>query len=151
MQSAVPAPTKVLASHFVTLEFKDKKLSSINQMEWSKDGFFLGAYSHFGGALFSLAYQDNELHSKISPAIPSYFNADFVLRDYQLSFLPVDAIEQGLVDDSVEVYPSELKRVFRRDNQELVSIEYTTTQPWLGDTKLVNHEYGYTLTFEALP
>ena len=148
---AAPSENPVSATHYVTIDFEGQQLSSINQLEWSSDGFFLGAYSHFGGAMFSLAYQNNELRSKISPAIPAYFNAELVLRDYHLSLLPLEALEPGLVDDSVEIIQSGMKRVFRREGQDLVSIAYSANTPWVGNLKLVNHESGYTLTFEALP
>ena len=149
-QSASMLDHKVEATHYVTFDFDGKVFTSINQIEWDNEQFALGAYSHLGGALFSLTYKDNELHSKISPVLPPYFKVGYVLRDYQLAFLPLSAVAIGIVDDSVHVSEVNRERVFTRDGEELITVQYQDSDPWVGDVLLMNREYGYSITFKRL-
>ena len=99
-------------SHFVSFQRGDRVFSAIHQLEWNSDKIALAGLSHMGGPLFSLSFDGENLDINKSSLLPEMFHPGFVLRDYQLSLLPVSTLQSALADTEYRVEEDAYERRF---------------------------------------
>lgn len=147
LQSPASLGREVETTQFVMVQMGERSFSSINQIEWNSDRIAIAAFSHLGGALFSLTYKDGALKGDVSPMLPALFHEGFVLRDYQLAYLPLVDVQNGVDHQEYQVVDAELRRDIFSGGKKLITITYESADSWAGKVDFVNHERGYSLTF----
>ncbi len=140
----------VALTQHVVFRYQDQKISSINQLEWDQERMVIAAFSHLGGALFTITFDGKNMHSEINPAMPDLFHAGLVLKDYQICFLPFDALERAFSLNQYRIDSELLQRNIYRGNELVYVIQYEYPTPWRGQVTLRNLMGGYSISFNNL-
>ena len=150
LQPAVALGYSLSATQFVVIRHDARVFSSLNRVEWNSDKMTLAAFSHMGGPLFTVVYQNEEMQADYSPGVPPEFHAGYVLKDYQLCFLPIAEVRKGLRNQRVRIDEHQGGREFYHNEELLLEIRYENQNPWLGKVALINHQHGYSLEIKTV-
>lgn len=140
----------LIATQFVAFHYGDTRLSSINQVEWYSDKITIALLSHMGGALVTMIYDGNGLEIVDGMVLPMQFHAGYLLRDYQLTFLPPAAVRDGFKESSLRLEVNSRQRQIFKNDSLLISIDYSSQDVWQGKVIFRNIQRGYTLELDTI-
>lgn len=150
LQPADSLDQQVVATQFVAFHYGDTHVTSINQLEWTRDKITIALLSHMGGALLTLLYDNKQLETEASAALPAQLHAGYLLRDYQLTYLPAAAVRAGFKASALRLEESgNQRRIFNKDTL-LIHIEYASPDVWQGKAVFRNVQRGYHLAFNTI-
>jgi Protein of unknown function (DUF3261) len=102
-----------------------------------------------GQRVLALHYDGQTLKSWRHPMLPLQLRDEDVLEDVQLTFWPVEAIQQAL-PVGWHIEENGLRRTLSLDDKPVMIIVYSGEPHWSGKIELSNLRYHYRLTIESV-
>jgi len=112
------------------------------------------ALSAMGLRLFSVTVENGKTTVERAPGIPEQVQPEQILRDIQLCYWPLAALQAGYQGTPWDVSePFAGTRRLKRDGRLIAEIHYSKpgTDPWRSRLWLANFEYGYSLAVDPAP
>jgi len=104
----------------------------------------------FGVRLFTIRYDGKAVQSETAPAMHTPFMPERLLADVQLVFWPLASLEKPMLAAGWQLSESAPNiRRLRRGEQLIAEAHYSSEDPWMGQSWLVNFEYGYSLQIDS--
>lgn len=116
-----------------------------------KDGMMtVVGLSALGLRVFTIRYDGTTTTVDNTLPAPSQLTPERLIADFQLVYWPMDALAQPMKSAGWQLTePAALTRRLRRDDRIVAEVHYTSEDPWIGRSWLVNLEHGYTLSIES--
>lgn len=142
-------------SQVVHSRYDDQRNTLLSQVELRENRLIIVGLGHLGSPLFSVIWDGETLEAEVSPLLPEAFHSGYLVRDLQLSFWPLESIQQGLLDADWQVDEQPGMRQYYHDGSEQIRITYFPetdkwTQRWQGKVHFQHLKYGYEIKFEGL-
>lgn len=139
----------------VTGQFGEHRALLVFYLEVSGDHLALVGTTPDGTELFSLEQNGAAMNVKASPLLPPQMRPQAVLADLQLAFWPAAAVSAGLAGSGLELVEQPLpeggaRRLFKRDGEIVVAIDYRAADPWRGAVEFEQRAWHYRYTVETL-
>jgi hypothetical protein len=112
------------------------------------------ALSAMGLRLFSVTVENGKTTVERAPGIPEQVQPEQILRDIQLCYWPLAALQAGYQGTPWDVSePFAGTRRLKRDGRLIAEIHYSKpgADPWRSRLWLANFEYGYSLAVDPAP
>lgn len=140
----------ISTQQLLTGTFNNKQQSLIVMLNANETELTLAGLSTLGIRLFLMTYNDDGLATEQSIVVPQLPPAPQVLLDVMLSHWPLSAWEKTL-PKGWKLIDEDNKRELRTPTDTLVmEITYRQTDTERHPIQLIQHAFGYRITFEAL-
>jgi hypothetical protein len=140
----------------IAARWNDKQVTLLCVLELDKQHIAMAGLTKAGVTLFNLNYDGNKVSLRTSPLLPEHLPPEAFVKDLQLAFWPVTALQTSYHTPWRLSAENNRRRLFFND--DLISkVDYITPgEPWPVFTGLENRRYGYrlaikTLSYETLP
>lgn len=105
-------------------DFDGEKVNLPTELSIDTQGWTFVGLSHIGGPLFVASLQQGEIHQSKAPVLPQVMQAETMLRDFQLAFLPTKLLLSQIKDSDVRLEENDSKRVLFWKGQPFIEIAY---------------------------
>jgi hypothetical protein len=154
----LPSPSELdfnlVATQILTAEYqiKDKKDTYSSQVQIEKKGnrLVMVALGGWGGEIFSLQYDGNQIKSSSLPMPHANMGIKYALSDFILTYAPANVLTQMFKQTDIKVIASPLERTFLLKGKIIIEILYQNPDPWKGKIELSNNIYHYQIDIQTL-
>ena len=140
----------LVISHKVDVNFSSKQFSLIQQTEIDVNEIRLVGLTHFGAPFFTIIYSGLGLNVTKMEVLPEAFRPEMVLRDFQIAFWPIVALQSVYAVDGFSIEDAGLSRRLKKDGEEFMTVVYQDKDRLKGKVQLLHHKLGYRIEFETL-
>lgn len=156
----IPLPTvESLGSRFTATQeligdYQGKQNQLLFQLESDTSRLVMVGVTSIGHRLITLEYQQGNLSAELSPLLPSQVKADYLLRDFLLTFSNVEAINLAFKDSpyrlAINNQGETFKRVIYNKLVPIIEIEYDHADPWQARVQFKHLVRPYSLQIKTV-
>lgn len=141
------------AQQHLSGEARTRRFSGLVQLEIRPDHLAMAAVTATGQRLFELRLDEHGLDSEAAAWLPEDLQAERVLREFQLVFWPLSALQAALqpgwqIDEPTDG-PSR-RRQLRHNGALMIDIRYEAADAWSAPVHLDNPQDGYRYSIRSL-
>lgn len=147
--SKVPFKHGLRMSQSASVTYQEDSHDLLFQTEVIQDGLTMVGLTPTGTRLFTIQMQQGKIQANGLSAVVDDIKPDYLLADLQLSLWPSEDVGLSLSGAKL-LQPSPLKRRLVRNNQTLISIDYSEVPAYKGTISFTHHQRGYSLHIEPV-
>jgi hypothetical protein len=152
-QPALAAPSALSprsASQVIHAAYGSRVMTMRTAIQLDAAGLKVVGVTATGQRLFTVGWDGKAVTAEKSPLVPDNVDPARVLADVQLALWPLEALQETLRSQALEVSePFAGVRRLRRGSELLAEVHYTGVDPWASRLWLVNFELDYSLTIDT--
>lgn len=150
MPLADPLPPTRHVLQTVEAQGPEKTFTFLCALELSGQNIAMAGLTVDGLSLFNIAYDGRTLKQEKSPLLLETIDAQYILKDLQFAYWPVDALRKILpVGWHIET-TAHTRALYRGDEKISVARYPANAAPWPESVELINYRYGYRLQIKTL-
>lgn len=128
----------------------DKSTNSEIVIESSTQKLTLLALSPLGNTLFSVVYDGNTIKSAHLPVPHGDIGLQHALTDFLLAYAPADVVQMMLARTNLTLQTLPKQRIVLENQNKIIQIDYSSTDPWQGKVIIHNLLLHYTITVQTV-
>ena len=140
----------ITATQILTATYGQDTYSSQVEVELSPQKLVLVALAGWGGEVFSIVYDGQNIQSSSLPMPHASMGISHTLMDFVLTYAPEDSVKTMLLNTGVTLSVTPLKRTYWFNGKKILSIDYQYPDPWKGSVILHNLYFGYKINIQTL-
>jgi hypothetical protein len=153
----IPGPAalarEIEAAQIITARYKGETFTFESRLKVTRTTMLLAGVDGVGRRIMTISWSGSTPMFERAEWFPADLRPENILADITLMYWPEAAVRDGLANSTAIVTRTANMRTVSAGGQEIVTIRYSSGDPWSGITRLHNALWGYDLEVrsELLP